>query len=232
MDLLLGSMGHDHAYTDSDRDHSPLFMASPLRLFPTAAMLAVALERSVVSARQRIFNYVTKRDGPLKMAFKWFKPTDTAFAYGVTFNELVNDMELGVQELVDEGLITSWMDCVDLKITLQDVIPTRDEPRYTRCNAHVLKRLFGAVFLDHVGKDPLKIDMRSFANAYAARLWPMDCEVLKLEPAVIGAQLIKGWNRITPEGRANLSIMLAPERRAEWIKMGLPCAKLLALINS
>lgn len=207
-------------------------MASPLRLFPTSAMLDVASEKPRADARQRIVAYVTKRDGPLKMAFKWFKPNDTAMAYGITFSELVNDVGLSVQELVNDGLIMSWMDCVDLKITLQDVIPPRDEPRYARCNVHVLKKLFGEVFVSHVGKDPLKIDMRAFANAYAARIWPMDCEVLKLEPAVIGAQLIKGWVRITPEGRANLRTMLAPERREAWVKMGLPYDKLVALIES
>lgn len=195
-------------------------------------MLAVALEKAKVNVRQRIVDYVTKRDGPLKLAFKWFKPTDTAMAYGVTFSELINDVGLGVQELVDEGLIMSWMDCVDLKITLQDVIPVRDEPRYSRCNAHVLKKLFGAAFVDHVGKEPLRIDMRAFANEHAARLWPMDCEVLKLEPAIIGAQLIKGWARISPEGRANLRLMLLPEQRDAWLKVGLPYVQLIALINS
>jgi len=207
---------------------------SPLALFPTSALVALATSASVavpkVSARQRIVDHVTKRDGAVKLAFtfKWFTPKTPITAYGVTFGELVNDVGVGVQELIDEGLIESWMDCVQLKITLEDVIPPRGGARYDRCNVHLLKRLFGLPFGENMGKDPLKFAKRSFAKIYAAHLSPPDFGVLKLDAEAIGAWLLEKQADLVDAERANLHMMLTAATPEQWQAIGLPYTELLA----
>jgi len=202
-------------------------MTSPLRLLPTSALAAMGSEKPKATARERIVEYVTKRDGAinggLKLLFKGLNGTSPASSYGVTFSELVNDVCLSLDELVNEKLISSWMDCVALKITLDDVIPPYESgSRYDRCNIHLLKKQFGTSFDGHVGQDPLRVRTKGFAENMAPRMRPSDFTALSLNAGKMGGWLLGQAEKITPSERTNLRKMLDSGSRENWIAIGLP----------
>jgi hypothetical protein len=203
-------------------------MTNPLRLLPTSALAdTVSSEKPIATARERIVEFVTKRDGAfsggLKLLFKGLNATSPASAYGVTFSELVNDIGLGLDNLLDEKLIGSWMDCVSLKITLDDVIPPYEvKSRHDRCNIHLLKKRFGDEFDKHLGKDPLRVRTKGFASTMAPRMRPSEFVALSLNAKDMGDWLLKRTDKFTPLERTNLRKMLDAGSRDDWVGIGLP----------
>ena len=204
-------------------------MTSPLRLLPTNVLVAMASEHEKPPARERIIEYIKKRDGPLAVLFKRVTLTSPASTYGVTFSELVNEIGLSVPELVETGLVASWMDCVALKMTLSDVLPPHDGPRYARCNIHVLRKQFGPAFDANLKKDPLKIGIKALTDRHAPNMRPEDFQILGVSAEGSGAYWLNNKHALTAGARNNIATMLLAGTREQWVSIGLPYDDLIAL---
>lgn len=206
--------------------------ASPGKLFPTTTLIAMLSAQAKPEPRQRLLDYVTNRDGQFKVAFKFFTQTSPATAYGVTFHELVHTLELSVAELVETGLVTSWLDCVNLGINLDHVIVSRKEPAlYERCNMHLLRKHFGEGFDKNRANAPLKMSTRAFMK-YANHLHPEDFAPLGLKSNEINAWLMAKKDSITAGDQLNIKGMLSNASREAWLLIGLAYDKLMALATT
>jgi hypothetical protein len=195
-------------------------MSSPLRLFPTSAIEALLVEQDKLPPRDRLWAYIKQRDGDLKAFFYVTTATSPASAFRVTFQELIHKVGLSVKDLVESKLVGSWMDCVSLGITLDEVIVDRSEPFYNQCNIHLLRQHLGKSFEDGLLRAPLKVDQSTFVK-YAERMRPEDLVALNLLPDRISAWLIKKSPTLEPEDRRIIRRMLSNAKPEEWRAVGL-----------
>lgn len=196
-------------------------MASPLKLFPTTTMVAMLNTQAKPEPRQRLLDYVTKRDGQFKVAFKFLSPTSPASAYGVTFHELIHALEFSLSELVESGLVPSWIECVHLGISLDHVIVSRKEiALYERCNMHVLRKYFTEAFDKNRDIAPLKMNTRAFMK-YASVLRPEDFAVMGLQAKDINTWLATKQAFIKEDDQRTIKAMLANAPKEEWLLIGL-----------
>jgi hypothetical protein len=232
-------------------------VSHPLAQIPTRdAVEAVRIlikaqePKTVHPIRQRIEDYVAKRDGKLKHSL-WSKPgmalarlvagnsvvnveqsapsRSDLSVLNIQFNDLFDDDKcaLSLEELHECETLATWEDVLALKPMLNDLLAVDvTEGRAERVNPIVIRSLYGDSAIQSLALPPFKFGYRKYIEQYTSRLHPLVLDALGMDIGKLFDSNPESLQRIRgAQAQAMLQIAV-PE---EWASIGLKRIHLFGL---
>jgi hypothetical protein len=192
-----------------------------------------------VAARDQLKTYIQGRDGAsaafftqqLPQAFK--KTAPTLKDYKVTLKEVLEECEIGIEQLVQEQLVGSWQELQDMGITLDQIMAfaVSDPAQRQRCNPSLLARLFESSFVQALRAPPFSFNVELYLNRYAPFLDPEDLKAVSIPIAKL-VQLVCERKLIMSKQTAIAVFSRGSPKQWAELKVGMREFRLLGLGNT